>query len=107
VLTVNGEDQYQVFWMRYTLDESGRVVNKTLFFTATDTSLPGGPDGMKVDRDGNLFLTGPGGILVVDPEGYHLGNITIPLPASNLAFGPKEKDLYVTARSTVVKIELR
>jgi gluconolactonase len=92
--------------VRYTLNEVGGVVEKTIFFSATDTSLPGGPDGMKVDRNGNLFLTGPGGILVVDPTGIHLGTIGIPIPAANLAFGPKEKELFVTARSTVVKIDL-
>jgi gluconolactonase len=106
IITVNGDEQYQVFWMRYTLDEMGRVVERTLFFSATDTSLPGGPDGMKVDRNGNLFLTGPGGILVVDPEGTHLGTIWIPIPAANLAFGPREKELFVTARSTLVRITL-
>ncbi len=107
VILVNGEDQIQVFWMRYTLDESGLVVEKTIFFSAADTSLPGGPDGMKVDNQGNLFLTGPGGILVVDPEGNHLGTIGIPVPASNLAFGPKEKELFITARSVVVRISLK
>ncbi len=106
IIKVNSEDQYQVFWMRYTLDEMGQVLEKTIFFSATDTSLPGGPDGMKVDRNGFLFLTGPGGILVVDPEGTHLGTIGIPIPASNLAFGPKEKELFITARTTVVRIEL-
>lgn len=106
-IKVNGEDEYQVFWMRYTLDEMGQVSEKTIFFSATDTSLPGGPDGMKVDSNGNLFLTGPGGILVVDSSGTHLGTIGIPIPASNLAFGPKEKELFITARTTVVRIRLR
>jgi len=106
-IKVNGEDQNQVFWMRYTLDEAGSVINRTIFFTATDTSLPGGPDGMKVDQRGNLFLTGPGGILVVDPQGTLLGTIGIPIPATNLAFGPKEKELFITARSTVVRIKLK
>jgi len=106
VLPVNGEDQYQVHWMRYTLDERGEVKEKTIFFTALDTSLPGGPDGMKVDQSGNLFLTGPGGILVVDSSGNHLGTIGIPIPATNLAFGPKEEELFITARSTVYKLEL-
>lgn len=107
IIKVNGEDQHQVFWMRYTLDEAGQVIDKTIFFSATDTSLPGGPDGMKVDKNGNLFLTGPGGILVVDAEGNHLGTIGIPIPASNLAFGPKEKELFITARTTVVRIVLK
>lgn len=107
IIRVNGEDQYQVFWMRYTLNERGEAEEKTIFFTASDTSLPGGPDGMKVDKTGNLFLTGPGGILVVDAEGTHLGTISIPEPATNLAFGPKEKELYITARSTVVRMNLK
>jgi gluconolactonase len=106
VLTVNGEDEYQVHWMRYSLDEQGEVIEKTIFFTALDTSLPGGPDGMKVDQLGNLFVTGPGGILVVDTAGVHLGTIRIPIPATNLAFGPKENELFITARSTVYRLQL-
>ncbi len=107
IIKVNGEDQYQVFWMRYSLDAAGQVIEKTIFFSAIDTSRPGGPDGMKVDKHGNLFLTGPGGILIVDAKGNHLGTIGIPIPASNLAFGPKEKELFITARNTVVRISLK
>jgi gluconolactonase len=106
ILRVNGADEYQVYWMRYTLDNRGEVYEKTIFFTALDTSLPGGPDGMKVDQGGHLFVTGPGGILVVDSSGVHLGTIGIPIPATNLAFGPKEKELFITARSTVYRLQL-
>jgi gluconolactonase len=103
----NGNGQREVFWIRYTLDESGLAAKKEVFFTAPDPTLPGGPDGMKVDRNGNLFLTGPGGILVVNPDGKHLGTIGLPIPATNLAFGPRQKTLYVTARSTIVRIGLQ
>jgi len=103
---VNGEEKYDVFWMRYTLNEDGEVVDKEVFFRAADTTLPGGPDGMKVDRNGNLFVTGPGGILVLDSTGTHLGTISIPIPATNLAFGPREKEIYVTARSNVYRISM-
>jgi gluconolactonase len=102
----NGEDQYDVFWMRYRLNAAGEVEDKSIFYRAPDTSLPGGPDGMKVDQLGNLFVTGPGGILVLDTTGTHLGTISIPIPATNLAFGPKEKELFVTARSTVYRITM-
>ena len=61
---------------------------------------------MKVDRMGNLFLTGPGGILVVDPVGNHLGTIGLPFQPSNLAFGPGGKVIYVTARSNILRIRL-
>lgn len=101
------DSEWEVFWMRYELDENGNAIGKSRFFQAEDLSQEGGPDGMKVDSRGNLFLTGPGGILVVSPGGEHLGTIGLPLPASNLAFGPGEKALYVTARSTVVRIKLR
>ena len=101
-----GEDRYDVFWMRYTLNEELDPVDKKVFFRAEDTTLPGGPDGMKVDRKGNLFVTGPGGILVLDSAGIHLGTMSIPIPATNLAFGPRERELFVTARSTVYRISM-
>jgi len=96
-----------VFWVRYELDENGEPIGKTRFFDAPDVDLEGGPDGMKTDRKGNLFVTGPGGVLIINPEGEYLGRIELPVPATNLAFGPKEKDLYITARSTVVKVNLK
>jgi gluconolactonase len=106
ITSANGEDQYDVFWMRYTLNQRGEVVDKSVFFRTTDTSLPGRPDGMKVDQNGNLFVTGPGGILVLDSAGVHLGTISLPIPPSNLAFGPRERAIYVTARSTVYRITM-
>jgi len=77
-----------------------------VFYRAPDTTLPGGPDGMKVDRNGNLFVTGPGGILVLDSTGTHLGTISVPIPATNLAFGPREKEIFITARSTVYRVTM-
>jgi gluconolactonase len=106
IIQDEGEEQYDVFWMRYTLNENGEVTDKNVFFRATDTTLPGGPDGMKVDRNGNLFVTSPGGILVVDSTGTHLGTISLPIPATNLVFGPREKEMFVTARSTVYRIKM-
>lgn len=106
ILQENGEEKYDVFWMRYSLNANGEPVDRKIFYRATDTTLPGGPDGMKVDRNGNLFVTGPGGILVLDSAGTHLGTMSIPIPATNLAFGPRERDLYVTARSTVYRISM-
>ncbi len=95
-----------VFWMRYRLNDSGMPTGEKVFYRAADPSLPGGPDGMKADQKGNLFVTGPGGILVLDPEGTLLGTIELPIPATNLAFGPRGRVLYVTARSTVYRVVL-
>jgi gluconolactonase len=107
IIQSNGEEQYDVFWIRYTLNARGGVSGRKIFFRAEDTTLPGGPDGMKVDHNGNLFVTGPGGILVLDSTGTHLGTISLPIPATNLAFGPKESEIFVTARSTLYRITLK
>jgi gluconolactonase len=106
ILQENGEEVYDAFWMRYKLGEGGRVQERMVFFRAPDTTLPGGPDGMKVDRNGNLFVTGPGGILVIDSTGTHLGTISLPIPATNLTFGPRQRTLYITARSTVYRLKM-
>jgi len=102
-----GDQGREVFWMRYRLNEAGQVLARERFFQAQDPGLPGGPDGMKADRNGNLFLTGPGGILVVTPEGEHLGTIGLPEIPSNLAFGPRGKVLYVTAGTMLVRVVLK
>jgi gluconolactonase len=68
---------------------------------------PGGTDGMKVDQQGNVYCTGPGGIWIMSPEGQHLGTILLPEPATNLAFGGGDaKMLYITDRRTFGRIRL-
>jgi gluconolactonase len=96
----------ELFWMRYTLDPEGNPAGGSRFFQVADISLPGGPDGMKVDKKGNLFVTAPGGIMVIDSGGEHLGTIGLPVPPSNLAFGPGQNTLYVTARDLLIRIRL-
>ena len=66
-------------------------MDRDQIFPGSGSLPPGRTDGMKVDKKGNLFVTGPGGILVIAPEGEHLGTIGLPLPPSNLAFGPGER----------------
>jgi len=104
---VEEAQERNVFWVRYYLGGDGLPVNKEVFFTAPDPTLDGGPDGMKTDAAGNLFMTGPGGILVVDGAGKQLGTIGLPLSPSNLAFGPRGKELFVTARTDLYRIVLR
>lgn len=67
----------------------------------------GAPDGMKVDANGNIFCTGPGGIWVLAPTGTVLGVIETPETAANCAFGDKDgKTLYITANSGFYRIRL-
>ncbi|MFC1983659.1 SMP-30/gluconolactonase/LRE family protein [Chloroflexota bacterium] len=68
---------------------------------------PGGPDGMKVDSQGNIYCTGPGGIWVIEPSGKRLGRIAIPELPANFAWGDADwKTLYIAARSSIYCLQL-
>jgi gluconolactonase len=65
------------------------VSNGRIFGEEPGGKHEGVPDGIKVDHDGNLFVTGPKGIWVWDPQGHHLGTIEMPEQPANLAWGDK------------------
>ena len=73
----------------------------------SDMEGPEVPDGMKVDSEGNLYCTGPGGVLIFTPEGRHLGTIQPAEQPSNVAWGDADgKTLYMTARNGLYRIRL-
>ena len=68
----------------------------------------GVPDGMKVDREGNLYVTGPGGIWVWSPGGRRLGRIFLPSTAANLTWGgPDRSTLWITAGHYVYALKMK
>jgi gluconolactonase len=72
-----------------------------------DVEARGGPDGMKVDSAGNLYITGPGGLWVITPAGEHLGTVEFPQLPANLCFGgPNHQTIYVTARTGLYSIRV-
>ena len=66
--------------------------------------LKGAPDGLKVDRHGNLWATGPGGIHVMTPEGKRLGLISTGEPIANCAWGDDGSTLYFTSDMYLCRI---
>jgi len=93
--------------MAYDLQADGSVANGRVFFDMTPwmkTKGPGLPDGIKVDRAGNLLSTGPGGVHVFTPKGEHLGSLITGVPTANLAFGGDGSMLYVTANTALCRI---
>ena len=63
-------------------------------------------DGIKVDERGNLYVSGPGGLWILSPEGRHLGTIIPPKHPHNMAWGDDGKTLYLCARSGLYRIRL-
>lgn len=94
-------------WYRLPVKKDGRLGRPQLFFEIPLSAGEGNPDGMKIDIDGNLYLTGGNGIWVVSPKGKLLGMIQIPEIPANCAWGDEDrKTLYITARTSIYKIRL-
>ena len=84
----------------------GTLANGRVFH-AMNIHKPGSPDGMKVDTEGRVFCTGPGGVWVIDPTGTHLGTIVVPEQPANCAWGSDDlRSLYITARTSVYRIRV-
>ena len=94
-------------WMVYDVKGDGTLASGKVFMDISTDTAEAVPDGMKVDTLGNVYATGPGGVLVISPEGKHLGTIRIPEIAANCAWGDADgKTLYVTARTGLYRIKL-
>ncbi len=103
ILYVNGSKTIHAFDVR----PDDNVEHDRVFIDMNSDKTSGGTDGMKVDRQGNLYCTGPGGIWIMNPQGKHVGTILLPEPATNLAFGDADyKTLYVTDRRHLQRIRL-
>jgi gluconolactonase len=93
--------------MRYEVQPDDTVTNGRLFIDMSVDKAPGVPDGMKADVEGNVYVSGPGGIWIVSPEGKHLGTILVPELVANLEFGDADyRTLYVAAREGIYKIRM-
>jgi gluconolactonase len=100
--------QPKKLWMRYPVRKDGTLGSGEVFFDASSDPRPGSPDGIKVDRSGNIYTTGPGGLWIFSPAGKHLGTIPTPKNAANLAWGGADgKTLYVTASDQIFRIQTK
>ncbi len=106
---VANSDPEKVVWYRYKLDSLGNFTDGSLFFDATHLSLTekGLPDGLKIHKSGNIFATGPGGVLIITPEGKHIATIRTGAKAANCAFDTEQKTLYITATDMLMRVALK
>lgn len=107
-LYVANSDSSRAIWMKYPVNADGTLGVGHVFFDATawmKSGKRGAPDGMKVDRDGNVFATGPGGVCVFAPDGTHLGTIATGEPTANCAWGDDGSVLYMTANKYLKRLK--
>jgi gluconolactonase len=94
--------------LRFDVNRDGTISNRTTFIDTSADPVSGILDGMKVDKKGNIYTTGPGGVWVVSSEGKHIGTILTAARATNLTFGGADaKWLYITGTSFVARISLK
>jgi len=108
-LYVANSDPKHAVWMAFDVAADGTLLGGgRVFFDATDrvATQKGLPDGMKVDGKGNVFATGPGGVLVFDPDGTHLGTIQTGQATGNCAWGEDGSVLYINADMYLCRIHL-
>ena len=96
----NSDPANQPVVMAYDIQPDGSIANGRIFFDSWG-------DGMAVDRLGNVYLTGPGGgVLIINADGEHLGTILAPPRTSNATFGEDGSTLFITANTRLVRIRL-
>lgn len=106
-LYVGNSDAARKVWMKFPVEEDGTLGPGRVFADVTAEQSEGLPDGLKVDSKGNLWATGPGGVWVFSPEGKHLGTIKPTEVPANCTFAEDGGVLWMTARTSVYRINLK
>jgi len=95
-------------WFSYTLNKDGSVKSKKLFFDASAIHGKGHMDGMKVDVKGNVYATGPDGVMIFSPKGKYLGAVQFEETAANIGWGDADgKTLYATCNTSIYRIKFK
>ncbi len=108
-LIIANSDSTKPYWYAYDFGKGGKLINPRIFYDATKAAKleTGMPDGLKIDKKGNVFATGPGGLWIFNMKGKLLGKIKSGGRISNCAFSADEKTLYMTADMYVLRVKLK
>ena len=109
-LYVANSDPAMSIWKAFPVKDDGTIGEGKVFFDTTafvKQGKKGLPDGMKVDASGNIFATGPGGVLIFSPDGKHLGTIETNEATANCGFGDDGSTLYITADMYLARVRIK
>ena len=108
-LYVAQSDPAKAIWMAFPMNGDGTIGKGRVFADVTTMvgKFPGLPDGMKIDHNGNLFATGPGGVHIFAPDGKRLGRIETGEATANCAWGDDGSTLYITADMYICRVKTR
>jgi gluconolactonase len=107
-LYVANSDPAKAIWMAFDLKDDGTLGKGRVLFDSTPWAKAGKkglPDGLKVDRDGHLFATGPGGVHIFAPDGAHLGTLATGEATANCGWGNDGTVLYITADMYLCRVK--
>lgn len=108
-LYVAQSDPERAIWMAFPVRADGLISDGRVFHDATGMvgKAPGLPDGLKVDVQGNIFATGPGGVHVFAPDGTPLGRIETGEATANVGWGDDGSTLYITADMYLCRVKTK
>lgn len=107
-LYVGNWDEAKKIVMRYDVRDDGTLANGRVFVDMTQAAGADAIDGVKVDQRGNVYVSGPGGLWILSPEGQHLGTISGPEHPHNMAWGGHDgRTLFLTAEHGLYRIRLK
>ena len=110
ILYVAVSDSSATRVVAYDVQADGTLAKQRLFFDAQPRPvqrLPGLCDGLDVDREGNVWATGPGGVMVISPAGKLIGVINTGEPTGNCCWGDDGSTLYITANYFLVRVKTK
>lgn len=109
-LIVANSDPAKAIWYAFDIAENDSLTNARVFYDATslvNEENKGLPDGFKIDANGNVFASGPGGIWIFDKTGKVLGKVRLPNPTANCELSDDGKTLFMTSQSKLLRLKMR
>jgi gluconolactonase len=107
ILYVGNWDPQRKVVMAYDVKPDGTLAKGQVFYDMTSAPGEDAIDGIKVDQQGNVYVSGPGGLWILSPTGQHLGTLKLPEQPHNLAWGDADgKTLYMTAQTSLYRVRL-